>query len=205
MSADASSSTAWSRQDERHQVGLARRRRRRTPAPGAPRASGSPRSRKKPSSVTSAHSRPLPPNQRWCGIHSRSRSLSAVIESRLAVSRLGLAGVADHARRPAGRRRPRSRSPVAGSSWPCLDRLGRLGQLEPVEAVPGEGEQVGQLADPRELDPAGQLDRRVALEPAQVELDRLREPGQVVDAQHDVVAELAHEGQHGRVARARCR
>lgn len=68
--------------------------------------------------------------------------------------------------------------------------------------MPGQGEHVRQDADLRELHPPGQLDRRVALEAAQVELDRLREARQVVHAQDDVVAELADERQHRRVARA---
>src|SRR6478672_777405 len=51
------------------------------------------------------------------------------------------------------------------------------GQLEPVEPVAGQRQQVGKLADPRENHAAHAFHRRDAGEPAQVELDRLREPG----------------------------
>src|SRR4051794_103870 len=57
------------------------------------------------------------------------------------------------------------------------------GQLKPVDPVPGQRQQVAQLADPGEDHAAHALDRRDAHEPAQVQLDRLREPGQVVHAQ----------------------
>src|SRR5580658_6724963 len=61
-------------------------------------------------------------------------------------------------------------------------------ELEPVEPVPGQRQQVAELADLRERHPAHALHRRDADEAAQVELHRLREPGQVVDAQDAVGA-----------------
>ena len=92
---------------------------------------------------------------------------------------------------------------VVPPSTGAADRL-RGRQPEPVEAVGAERQQVGQLADLREADPAEQLDRGDALEAPQVELHRLREPGQVVDAEHgvggavlgDVLADVA---EHARV------
>src|SRR5215467_16032507 len=94
--------------------------------------------------------------------------------------------------------------------WYLPLRGGRR-ELEPVEAVAGQGQQVAELADRREDHASHALDRRDALEPAQVQLDRLREPGQVVDAQDHVrrvrfrvrvmggMLVLADERQHARV------
>src|SRR5712691_10485473 len=59
-------------------------------------------------------------------------------------------------------------------------------ELEPVEAVTGQGEQVTELPDRREDDPAHALHRGDPPESPQVEFDRLREPRQVVDAQDAV-------------------
>src|SRR3954462_1927225 len=75
------------------------------------------------------------------------------------------------------------------------------GQPEPVEPVPTQGEEIRELADGGERDPAEQLDGDVSLPPTQVQLDRLGEPREVVDA-HDHVAGsiggvgLARVGQH---------
>src|SRR5262245_43336014 len=66
-------------------------------------------------------------------------------------------------------------------------------QLEPVEAVTGERHEVGQLADRWERHAAGQLDRDLARELLEHELAGLREPGQVVDAQHDVFLAVVAE------------
>src|SRR5664279_677540 len=68
--------------------------------------------------------------------------------------------------------------------------------------MPGDGEQVGQLPDAGEAHAADQFHRGATLVPAKVQLDRLREPGEVVDAQHQVVAELSDESQHAGVGRA---
>src|SRR5208282_41181 len=107
---------------------------------------------------------------------------------------------------PGARSRPRSELP------PELPWRGDRQELEPVKAVAGQSQQVAELADRREDHPAHALDRRDAPEPAQVQLDRLREPGQVVDAQDHVglpgfrvpgvargMLVLADEGQHARV------
>src|ERR1022692_133452 len=82
-------------------------------------------------------------------------------------------------------------------------------ELEPVEAVSRQCQQVAEIADRREGDAAPALDRGDALEPAQVEFHRLREPGQVVHAEDLVgavragawLAELADERQHARIGR----
>src|SRR6266568_5687326 len=100
--------------------------------------------------------------------------------------------------------------------WPGSKFGGRLNpvrqrrQLEPVEAVPGQRQQVAELPDRREGDAAHALDRGDPLEPAQVEFYRLREPGQVVHAQDLVGAlrararlgVLADEREHARIGGA---
>ena len=93
---------------------------------------------------------------------------------------------------------------VTGQSSRSAVELGRTsalsfrrGQPEPVEAVAREGEQVGQLADRR-----GSARRRSARPGGSPRSARRSssvgcgEAGEVVDAQHDVVPELADEGQH---------
>ena len=60
----------------------------------------------------------------------------------------------------------------------------------------GQCQQVRQLADRRELGAAEQFDGFGAFPRAQVKFHWLREARQVVDAEHDVVAEGAHETQH---------
>ena len=74
-----------------------------------------------------------------------------------------------------------------------------VGQLEPEEVVRTERQQVGQLADPRELDAPDQLDRHPVLEAAEVELDVLREARQVRDAQDRDALVLAQVGEHASV------
>src|SRR4051794_32715050 len=76
------------------------------------------------------------------------------------------------------------------------------GELEPVEAVAGHGQQVGPFTNAREVHTSGQLHRGDTFITTEVELDRLCEAGQVVHAEHDAVAELPHEGQHAGVGRA---
>src|SRR5882757_10862399 len=76
------------------------------------------------------------------------------------------------------------------------------GQFEPVEAMSGKGEHVGQHSNLRELHPTGQLDGGPPFEATQVELHGLWKPREVVDAEHDIVAELADVAQHGGVAGA---
>src|SRR5690606_30264180 len=73
------------------------------------------------------------------------------------------------------------------------------GEPEPVEAVPPEGQQIRQFPDGGEAHPAEQLDRMAPLEGAEIQLGRLREPGEVVDAQDEVVLVLAQEGEDGGV------
>ncbi len=68
-------------------------------------------------------------------------------------------------------------------------------QLEPVEAVFAERQQVGQLTDLGERDPADHLDRRLAWKSAEVELDGLRKAAEVVHAQDDVVLRFPDVGQ----------
>src|SRR5690606_31318152 len=87
--------------------------------------------------------------------------------------------------------RPRSRR-----SWECLP------QPEPVETMWPEGEEVRQLTYGREPHASEQLYRLHALEPPQVQLNRLGEPRQVVDAQHDVVPEHPCKRQDRRVGAA---
>src|SRR5688500_12385139 len=70
--------------------------------------------------------------------------------------------------------------PASASSRVIVITSLRLRQPDPVEAVAAEGQQVGKLADLREADAADELDRHDTLPAAQVELDGLREPGQVV-------------------------
>src|SRR5262252_5642876 len=78
-------------------------------------------------------------------------------------------------------------------------------EREPVEAVTGQREQVAELPDGRERDPAHALDGSVPGELAQVEFDRLRIPRQVVDAEDGApggsgteVTVHPDEGEHGR-------
>src|SRR3954469_21413956 len=75
-------------------------------------------------------------------------------------------------------------------------------EQEPVEAARREREQGGQLADRREARAPEHLDRAAALELAEVELDGLGGPSQVVDAQGDVALPLAHVGEDAVVGRA---
>ena len=79
-----------------------------------------------------------------------------------------------------------SQTKAASSGWLMLALLWAA-QLEPVEPVTRQGQQVGQLTDRRKLNVPGHLDRRVPGPVLQVQLDRLREPGQVVDAEHGVL------------------
>ena len=61
-----------------------------------------------------------------------------------------------------------------------LLRRPEVQQFEPVETVTGQSQQIRQLPDPRELNTPGQFHRCVAGPGLQVQLDRLREPGQVL-------------------------
>src|SRR5437764_14676580 len=74
-----------------------------------------------------------------------------------------------------------------------------LDQLEPVEAPRSEGQQVRELADPREPRVAEQLDRVSPLVLAQVELDGLGGARKVVDAQDEIILEPAQVGEDARV------
>src|SRR5215210_5024078 len=67
----------------------------------------------------------------------------------------------------------------------------RVLELEPEEAARAERQQVRELADPRERRVAEELHRHASGERRQVELDRLRGAGEVVDAEDDVLRERA--------------
>src|SRR5580700_8612047 len=137
-------------------------------SPGSPLASSV--------SATMATSRilaPLPANQRCDGIHSASASSNVIFPV------YPVPG--EHAASC------RSSSwwllSVTEAAWPVRPLSPRvvspgLREDKPVKTVAGEGQQVAEVTDRREGDPAHALDRGHALEPAQVELDRLREPGQ---------------------------
>src|SRR6266568_1483957 len=64
--------------------------------------------------------------------------------------------------------------------------LGERGELEPVEAMAWQGQQICKFADWGKSDPAHALDRGYPLEPAQIQFDGLRKPGQVIDAKYGV-------------------
>ncbi len=75
------------------------------------------------------------------------------------------------------------------------------GKPEPVEAVRGQRQQVGQFADRRERGAAQHLDRHAPLEGREIELHRLRGAREIEDGQDHVVAVLADIGQDLAVAR----
>src|SRR6185295_5691020 len=119
-------------------------------------------------------------------------------------------------RRAGGGRRsgsPRSRpTRWSGRRWSRLSRCGGLlcrgGQPEPVEPVPTEREEIRELTDGGKGNSAEELHGHVALPAAQVQLDRLGESREVVDADDHVGAAgalllgagvLAGVRQHGRV------
>ena len=93
-----------------------------------------------------------------------------------------------------------------------LDWRGRLGdalrgdwrrrrlQPEPVEVVAGERQEVGQLADPRELGRPEHFDRGHPLELRQVQLDRLDGARQVGDAEDRFLLVAADVGEDFRLA-----
>src|SRR5687767_14523287 len=114
------------------------------------------------STRASSTSRDLPPNQRC----------EAIVPSRTSPSR-------------------KWRSPLSMRLFRSLV-IGRVLELEPEEAARPEREQVRQLADLREARVPKQLHRHAAGERGEVELDRLRRPGEVVDAEDDVLGERAN-------------
>src|SRR5688500_17074676 len=69
--------------------------------------------------------------------------------------------------------------------------IGRVLELEPEEATGAEGEEVGPLADLRELGVAEQLDGHAARERREVELHCLGSAGEIVHAEDDVLRERA--------------
>src|SRR3954463_1807991 len=92
---------------------------------------------------------------------------------------------------PAGPWRPPSAGGAAapaggrGAPRPVDSRIVlRRGEREPIEPVPGQCQEVRQLADLRERPAAGELVGVAALPRRQVQLHRLREAGHVVDAEH---------------------
>ena len=81
------------------------------------------------------------------------------------------------------------------------DRRRRVGrELEDVVAVARQRHQVRELADRRERRAARHLDRHAALEPREIELDRLRRAREVRDAQHGFAVVLAQVREHLAVA-----
>src|SRR5580704_18214942 len=70
-----------------------------------------------------------------------------------------------------------------------------LDQLEPEEPARPKGQQVRQLADPREPRSAEQLNRITPFVGTEVELDRLRGPRDIMDAQNQIVLESAQMGE----------
>src|SRR5690348_16770763 len=70
--------------------------------------------------------------------------------------------------------------------------LPRRRKLKPVEAVTWQGQQVRKFPDRREGDAAHALDGRYSHEPAQVKLDWLRKPRQIVNAQYTVRSIVLH-------------
>src|SRR5579864_4195300 len=113
------------------------------------------------STLNSANSCAFDPNQRCSRTHSASSSTG-----------IAVAGSASSA--PSSSARP-------------IRRLLILGQQEPEEPPRVQGQQVRQLADPREARLADHLDRVAALPLREVELDGLRGAREVVHAEDDVV------------------
>src|SRR6188472_1261447 len=77
--------------------------------------------------------------------------------------------------------------------WP--GSAAAIGQLEPEEVVWTERQEVGQLADAREVDPPDELDRDPPFVSREIELDVLGEARQVRDAEDRDALVLAHVGQ----------
>src|SRR5690348_408216 len=80
-------------------------------------------------------------------------------------------------------------------------RIARRRQHEPVEAVGRQGQQVGELADRREQRAAAELDRYVADELRQVDLDRLRRARDIGNAENRLTVEAAQISQYLAVLR----
>src|SRR6187397_1831165 len=76
-----------------------------------------------------------------------------------------------------------------------------IGQLEPEEVVGAQREQIRQIADVREVDPADELDRDTAAIAREVELDVLREAREVRDAEDRDSLVLSHVGEDPPVLR----
>src|SRR5450756_2505672 len=72
--------------------------------------------------------------------------------------------------------------------------LPRRRELKPIEAMTRQSQQVRKLADARERNASHALNRGDTHEPAQVKLDRLREPRQVVNAEDPVCRIELHRG-----------
>src|ERR1700722_20179837 len=104
-----------------------------------------------------------------------------------------------------GYARRTSAAGVANPTTASSLRLLRTAQLEPVEPMARQCQQIGQVADARELDMPGELDRRVTAPMLQVQLEGLGETRQIVHAEHDVavIRRLAQERQHRRVGAAK--
>src|SRR5205085_3909164 len=90
-------------------------------------------------------------------------------------------------RTTAARARTRAAAPRRFPSPAARRRSLRLPQLEPEVSPRRERQQVRQLADRREAREPEELDRDPTPELREVELDRLRRAGDVVDAEHDVI------------------
>src|SRR5688500_10567246 len=84
-----------------------------------------------------------------------------------------------HERRASSSRKARSPAPTE----PATSAIARLLELEPEVAARGERQEVGQLPDRRKAAAPEHLLGKPTLERGQVELDRLRRAGQVVDTE----------------------
>src|SRR3954452_23362958 len=89
--------------------------------------------------------------------------------------------------------------PVRSSVNTALRLLGYGWQGEPIEPMPRERQKIRKFANRWKRNSAHGLDGNRPLESAKVELHRLREPGEVVDAEDPVVAVLPHVGEDARV------
>src|SRR4051812_30044847 len=85
-----------------------------------------------------------------------------------------------------------SRNPLGDRS---RTRLGTAFQEEPEEIIAAQAEEIGMVADRRELLVTNQLDRHAAPIAGEVEFDRLGMLREVVDAQQGLGLGLADEGQ----------
>src|SRR5207248_2626485 len=123
-----------------------------------------------------------------------------------AASASGLGSVVTHSfRAPAS---PAQSNPGGRPSYRRgLDPVatGRAGggiEPEPVKAVGTETQEVRRLPDGRKARVAEELEGSGAAMTREIQLHRLRAPGEIGDDENPLLAILTQEGEHGRVARA---